>query len=89
MIEDNGYCAKSLLDSDSRPGEWRKDTEGYQRMVKISKNVGSNNYTKDAKTVRDNFKHYFMSESGAAEWQINYIHRNIYNFDEEYLSRPY
>ena len=83
MIEDDGYCTKNLLDSNSRPGDWRKETEGYQGMVEISKNVGSNNYTKDAK------KDYFMSEYGAVEWQLDHIHRDIYNFDDEYLSRPY
>ena len=89
LIEGNGYCTKGLIDTDTRPGEWRKEAEGNQGLVNITRNTGSNNYTKDAKTVRNDFKDYFLTESGAVEWQLNHIRKNIYHFDEEYLSRPY
>ena len=32
-------------------------------------NEGSNNHSKDAKTIRENFRDYFCSSQGEIEWQ--------------------
>ena len=42
---------------------------------------------KTQKTVRDDFKDYFMSESNSVEWLKDHIHRDVYNCDEETKSR--
>ena len=87
LLYDNGYGTNGLLDTDNRPGDWRKEIQGYQGLVDITL-AGSNNYTKDAKEVRDTLKDYFNSASGATSWQSDYIHYTLSYFDREYLSRP-
>ena len=89
LIDDNGYCSNGLADTNNRPGDWRTEIQGCQGLINISQLSGSNNYAKDAKMVRDNFKDYFISNAGAVEWQSEHIHKSIDFFDEEYLSRPY
>ena len=47
LLDDNGYLSRGLVDSDSRPGDWREQTEGYRGLVNMPLKA-SNNYTKDA-----------------------------------------
>jgi len=47
------------------PGEWRSETSvNFTPLVQ----QGSNRYSVDAKSVRDEFMHYFNT-SGQVEWQ--------------------
>jgi hypothetical protein len=47
------------------PGEWRSETSvNFTPIVQ----QGSNRYSVDAKSVRDEFMHYFNT-SGQVEWQ--------------------
>ena len=48
------------------PGEWRRHAHA-EGLVPIG-HTGSNNYSKTAKQVRDDFKNYFMSD-GQVDWQ--------------------
>lgn len=70
QISSYSYCPASYVDLENAvgttPGEWRRHaiSEG---LVPIG-HFGSNNYSKTAKQVRDDFKNYFMSD-GQVDWQ--------------------
>ena len=72
------YCPSSYTDQDTRSGltlgDWRQDqinTGGLQHLQQI----GSNNYSREASKVRDNFKSYFCSPEGSVDWQIERVQR--------------
>ena len=64
------YCPASYVDLENAvgttPGEWRRHAHA-EGLVPIG-HAGSNNYSKTAKQVRDDFKNYFMSD-GQVDWQ--------------------
>ena len=79
----NLYCPKTLVDNEGNgemvPGEWRNEENiGLQN----SSTLGSNNYTRDAKNVRDAYRDYFNSPEGAVPWQMNMVTRTYDIFDE-------
>jgi hypothetical protein len=51
------------LNGSFKLGGWREDNENTG-MLNIT-NLGSNNYSLEAKTVRDNFRDYFNSDAGS------------------------
>ena len=59
------YCPTSYADRDTRSGvtagDWRKE-DSIDGLQPISPQ-GSNNYSREAKEVRDDFKNYFCSET--------------------------
>ena len=70
------YRPRSLVDFEDEngnvtPGEWRNDviTDSFYPL-QVPRT--GHNATKSAKSVRDDFKDYFVNE-GAVEWQWNYI----------------
>ena len=71
------YCLERFVDQESRSGfisgEWRQDENNIFGMQDITK-IGSNNYSKTAKEVRDLYKDYFNNE-GAVEWQTDLVNR--------------
>ena len=75
LINDDGYGANELVDTETRLGDWRQETRRYQGLVDLSRS-GTNNYTRDAKESRDNFMEYFNSEQGSVLWQSQYAHNN-------------
>ena len=64
------YCPASYVDLENAvgttPGEWRRHAHA-EGLVPIGR-TSSNNYSKTAKQVRDDFKNYFMSD-GQVDWQ--------------------
>ena len=86
LILDKGYCPQGYadyrIDNEIRQGDWRKEIEGNQGLIDIPR-TGSNNYSGDAKEVRDNLCKYFNSDQGAVPWQWNHIQRTLDNFDRE------
>ena len=55
------------------PGDWRKlasDGEGTLRNVSRS---GTNNYTQQAKQLREQPEQYFNSENGSVPWQYKHV----------------
>ena len=52
-------------------GEWRKDNESLTGIQDLTR-TGSNNYSKQAAAIHDEFKRYFNSE-GAVDWQWNIV----------------
>ncbi|XP_065652846.1 uncharacterized protein LOC136080161 [Hydra vulgaris] len=71
------YCPTNYTDIDGpagfRPGVWRQDNSCSAALQPLS--LGSKNYSKDAKQVRDDFKEYFNSPEGELEWQLNLVNR--------------
>lgn len=81
------YCPPELVDQETmrftRPGQWRSDiTNGGALTHLVSQ--GSHNFTRDAKTVREDFKVYFNSIDGAVGWQEEMVNSTTNPFDEEY-----
>lgn len=74
--EVHSYCPPNLIDHESptgfRPGEWRQ--ESREGMVPIGR-TSSNNYSNDAKIVRDDFRKYFISQEGSVSWQVEAVTR--------------
>ncbi|XP_057310637.1 uncharacterized protein LOC130648602 [Hydractinia symbiolongicarpus] len=69
------YCPENYVDRGSQnniiPGEWRKDSESISGIQDLT-NCSSNNYSKQAALIRDEFKCYFNNE-GAVEWQWDIV----------------
>ena len=76
--ENYSYCPPSYVDQESRsgidPGDWRKEETIWDGLQPIQK-LGSNNYSKSAKEMRDRFKNYFCSPEVAVEWQVEKVIR--------------
>ena len=73
------YCPTSYADRDTRLGstlnDWGKEhgsTAGLQQILEM----GSNNYSCDAKEVRDVFKSYFCFAEGSLVWQLLRVTRD-------------
>ncbi|CAB4030052.1 Hypothetical predicted protein [Paramuricea clavata] len=77
------YCPRTFMDEDGpsglRAGEWRKDRNAVLGLQPISR-TGSNNYSRDAASVRQGFKDYFVFE-GAVEWQWELVSRTVIPYD--------
>ena len=71
------YCSPGFIDQDNSSGtiedEWRTEKENILRLRDIE-HLGSSNYSKNAKEIRDSFKGYFNPE-GEVEWQWDIISR--------------
>ncbi|CAB4034630.1 Hypothetical predicted protein [Paramuricea clavata] len=69
---DSRYCPQGFVDNyvNGTPmeGEWRSMVLGSTGMSDVTR-IGSNNYSQEAKTVRDNFCTYFNSSEGEIPWQ--------------------
>ena len=80
------YCPAGFVDNDTENGrelgEWRKVTQSDEGLRDVS-NAGSNNYSRDAKLVREDFKNYFMSPKGQVRWQWNAVHATVDCFQNE------
>lgn len=70
------YCPQRFVDTEihnrRRTGQWRGIVH-YDTGLQSVRRVGSNNYSKDAKTVRDNFRDYVNSPAGQVPWQMEMI----------------
>ena len=82
---ENQYCPPGFADQESSTGvisgDWRQEAQGYTGLAPIGL-LGSNNYTRTAKKVREDFMNYFNSVDGAVDWQWDYVNRTIDPFDE-------
>ena len=62
------YCPPELIDRDSmlgiQTGTWRNDVQQDSGLMPIQLRVASNNYSKDAKVVRENFRDFFATGRG-------------------------
>lgn len=76
LFGDYSYCPPGFVDQDDAEGQiygdWRKDTEGFTGLVTAGQ-LGSNNYSKTAKDICDDFMAYFNSPEGMVDWQWDYV----------------
>ena len=72
IVNSNMYCPNGYVDSETnegrRPGDWRREVVGDTGLVPVGQ-IGSNNYTKNDKDTRDDFRDYFSSPAGQVPWQ--------------------
>jgi len=50
--------AENLEDGSITSGSWRAN-QGNQGMIDISRNIGSNNHSREAAAIRDKYVDYF------------------------------
>ena len=74
---ENQYCPPNYVDTDRvdgiLPGQWRVEENQIMGLRDINR-LGSNNYSKNAKLVRDEFREYFIEE-GAVDWQWDIVNK--------------
>lgn len=79
------YCPVDFIDrelfSRTQRGQWRNEIEGDTGLIPIRR-TGSNNYSRDAKILRDQFRDYFCSSAGEVPWQWNIVQSTHNSFDE-------
>ena len=84
LIFDKTYCPSGFTDTDNvntrTPGEWRQDVNQTANWLPMSRS-GSNNSTRDARSVREAWCEYFNSLAGAVSWQYNIVRSTIDPFD--------
>ena len=81
------YCPANFTDEETingtRAGAWRGEVQGYQGLQPLPRQLGSNNYTRDAKKVREMFRDYFNSEQGQVPWQYQSVTSTHNTFDQQ------
>ena len=63
-------------------GLWSWRDEGDSCGLRDTSLIGSTNYSREAKIVRDNFRDYFISKQGSLPWLFNMITSTLCGFDE-------
>ena len=78
-LNNQNYCPQNYIDVEGpnglQLGEWRLDNQNIQGILPINNNT-SNNYSEDARMVRDSYKEYFNNE-GAVDWQWDRVNRTL------------
>lgn len=73
------YCTTSCMDRDTKSGitlgDWRRENANSAGLQQISQ-IGSKNYSRDAKQIRDDFKNHFCSTERSFDWQLLRVTRN-------------
>ena len=76
-LKNQNYCPQNYIYVDGpnglQLGEWRFENQNIQGILPINNNT-SNNYSEDARMVRDSYKEYFNNE-GAVDWQWDRVNR--------------
>ena len=79
------YSLPGFVDQENfgeeRKDEWRGETTGYTGMAPAT-HLGTNNYSRAAKEVRDSFKEYFSSNEGMVSCQLDYVTHTMDPFDD-------
>lgn len=86
MFNDKYYCPPGFVDNERSNGhieigEWRSEVQGNTGLLPLN-SIGSNNYSRQAKDVREDFMAYFNSKDGEVSWQWEHINRTTDPFDE-------
>ena len=81
----NLYCPPDFVDQETSqglsPGSWCNEATESQQLIDFGAQ-GSNNSTRAAKEVRNNFKDYFNTEHGKLSWQKEIVQSTTSLFDE-------
>ena len=76
LFERDNYCTPGFADyqviNGQRNGEWRAVAQNDNGLASLTQ-VGSHNYSKDAKQIRDGFCQYFNSSEGEVPWQYDMV----------------
>ena len=79
------YCSIGYVDQETErgqlPGQWRDEASYQAGLIPLS-NASSNNYSQDARIVRD-FRAFFNSEEGSVPWQRAMVMSTSNRFDED------
>ena len=71
------YCPPNFVDRETPDGilrgGWRHDVHEYEGLAPLNRQVGSNNYSRDAKKVRERFRDFFNSPQGQVPWQYQMV----------------
>ena len=82
---ENHYCPPNFVDYETpsglRRGEWRYEVQEYQGLAPLNRQLGSNNYSSNAKKVRELFRDYFNSHAGQVPWQFDMVTSTTNTFD--------
>ena len=74
------YCPHNFVDQNGRkerviPGQWRQDTGATAGLSRLDRDArSSNNSSKSAQKVGDDYKEYFNSLEGAVPWKWMQLH---------------
>ena len=81
----NHYCPPTFVDYETptglRQGEWRYEVKEYEGLAPLHRQLGSNNYSSNAKNVRELFRDYFNSPAGQVPWQFDIVTSTTNTFD--------
>ena len=71
---DNQYCPPNYIDREENdhvlPRDWQQE-QNHISGLKDVRRIGSNNYAKIAKVIRDKFKDYFVNQGAVdRQWDI-------------------
>ena len=72
------YVPSGFIDAEDStgnviPGGWRSVVADDQSAMQNIQRAGSNNYSKDAKAIRESFKDFFNSSGGSVPWQYKHV----------------
>jgi len=80
----SGYCPNDFIDQELQgqvmPGHWRN--EAHDGLHEVS-NLGSNNYTREARQARNSYRDFFCSDAGKVPWQWDLVRSTSDPFDEQ------
>lgn len=81
------YCPVGFTDREGPggrqlDGEWRNIVGNDEGLMDIRR-AGSNNYSRSAKRVREEFSNYFLSSAGQVPWQWHSAHTARSAFEDE------
>ena len=81
------YCHGRFVDHKTPDGlqerGWRREVTDYVGLAPIRRQLGSNNYSRDAKAARESFRDYFNSPQGQVPWQYQVVTSTENTFDAE------
>ena len=82
------YCPIGFVDADSsngnmRNGLLRQEIQGYEGLAPMRRQLGSNNYTREAKSTREMFQDFFNSPHGQVPWQYQMVTSTQNTFDND------
>ena len=82
---ENRYCPPTFIDYETPTGlrreEWRYEVQEYKGLVPLNRQLGSNNYSSNAKHVGELFRDFFNSPAGEVPWQFDMVTSTINTFD--------
>lgn len=80
------YCPPTFVDRDTpsglQQGEWRYEVRDYVGLSPLQRQLGSNNYGRNAKLVRELLRDYFNSPAGQVPWQYDMVTSTTNAFDD-------